>query len=210
MAETNQYNDQETKTKVIKGSAQVDKPTLGKKMVNFLFSDKIDSVANYLTYYVLGPSLKDLVYKLATGGLQMVLFGGQNGQQGAYPGYYNNGYSNGYMQARRDPMPYGNYPAPAGYAQPQPSIYNPTRVSLNDISFDSKDDAYIVLDRMNREIGRYGKVRVADFYTFAGITGQEGNWTLQANGWYDLNQAHPMMRTDGRWIIDFPPVQVIR
>ncbi len=215
MAENNNYSDQEAKTKVIQGVAQVDKPTIGKKMVNFLFSDKIDSVANYLTYYILGPSLKDLVFKMATGGLQMVLFGGQNNSQPPYQGYngYYNNYNynnNGYLQARRD-QPYNGYQGSGfGYAQPQPGIYNPSRISLNDISFDSKDDAWTVLDRMSREIGRYGKVRVADFYTFAGITGQEDNWTLQANGWYDLNAAHPLMRTDGRWIIEFPPVQTIR
>lgn len=203
MPDNTNYSQQEPATKVIKGTAKVEKPTLGKKMVNFLFSDKIDSVANYLTYYILGPSLKDLIYKMATGGLQMVLFGGQNSAQPPYPGY-----GNGYMQGRRDPIPYNNFSNP-GYAQPQPGLYQ-QRVTLNDISFDSKDDAWLVLDRMNREIGRYGKVRVADFYTFAGITGQEGNWTLQGNGWYDLNAAHPMMRTDGRWIIDFPPVQNLR
>lgn len=210
MAENINYNLQEPAEKVIKGQAKVEKTPLSKKMVNFLFSDKIDSVANYLTYYILGPSLKDLVYKMATGGLQMVLFGGNTqGQPPYYPGYggYNN-YNNGYMQARRDPVPYNQMSYP-GYAQPQPGIYQ-QRVSLNDISFDSKDDAYLVLDRMNREIQRYGKVRVADFYTFAGITGQEDNWTLQGNGWYDLNMAHPMMRTDGRWIIEFPPVSSIR
>ena len=208
MADITNYNtgNEEPKTKVIHGSARVEKQSLGKKMVGFLFSDKIDSVANYLTYYILGPSLKDLVFKMATGGLQMVLFGGNNQIQPPYPGY--GGYSNGYMQARRDPVPYSQMSNP-GYAQPQPGFYQP-RIGLNDISFDSKDDAYVVLDRMNREIMRYGKVRVADFYTFAGITGQENNWTLQGNGWYDLNTAHPMMRTDGRWVIEFPPVSSIR
>ena len=84
------------------------------------------------------------------------------------------------------------------------------RVGLNDVSFDTQDDAYLVLDRMARDVARYGKVRLADFYTYAGISGQEGNWTLQGSGWYTLGDAHPMMRTDGRWVIDFPPVQVLR
>ena len=203
MAEQNNYSQQEPATKVIKGKVQVEKPKLSKRMVNFLFSDKIDSVANYLAYYILGPSIKDLIFKMGTGALQMALFGGQGGTN--MPPL---GYNNGYSSARRDPTPYNMMSNP-GYAQPQPAIFN-QRISLNDISFDSKDDAWLVLDRMNREISRYGKVRVADFYTFAGITGQEGNWTLQGNGWYDLSQAHPMMRTDGRWIIDFPVVMSLR
>jgi len=206
MAEQTNYTPQEPATKVIKGSAKVEKPKLGKKVVDFLFSDKIDSIANYLAYYILGPSLKNLIFQMGSGALQMALFGGQGGNNMPPMGY--NGNFNG---ARRDPTPYErmtqyqNY----GYAQPQPAIIG-QRVSLNDISFDTKDDAWLVLDRMNREIGRYGKVRVADFYTYAGITGQEGNWTLQGNGWYSLNGVSPMMRTDGRWVIDFPPVASLR
>ena len=203
MADNENYVPEEAKTKVIKGSAKVEKQKVGKKVIDFLFSDKIDSVFNYLTYYILGPSLKELIFKMGTGALQMALFGGQGGQQPPQMGYMN-----GYSVGRRDPGYYNSMSNP-GYAQPQVGIYQ-QRLTLNDISFDTKDDAWLVLDRMNREIQRYGKVRVADFYTFAGITGQEGNWTLQGNGWYSLNEAHPMMRTDGRWVIDFPPVQSLR
>lgn len=201
--ETN-YSHPEEAAKVIKGTAKIEKHGPGRKVIDFLFSDKIDSVANYLAYYILGPSLKDLIFKMGTGALQMVLFGGNTNQaSGNYiPGY-------GYQPARRDaPTPYNMMSNP-GYAQPQPGIYQ-QRLGLYDISFDSKDDAWLVLDRMNRDIQRYQKVRVADFYTFAGITGQESNWTLQGTGWYSLGDAHPIMRTDGRWVIDFPPVQSLR
>lgn len=204
MADNENYVPEEAKEKVIQGSAHVEKQKLGKKVINFLFSDKIDSMSNYLTYYILGPSIKRLIYEMGNGALQMALFGGQNGNNAPPPGGYMNGYSSG----RRDQYYYNSMSNP-GYAQPQVGIYQ-QRLTLNDISFDTKDDAWLVLDRMNREIQRYGKVRVADFYIFAGITGQEGNWTLQGNGWYSLNEAHPMMRTDGRWIIDFPPVQALR
>ena len=202
--ETNYGGQEERKTSVIKGKARVEKKTPSKKVIDFLFSDKIDSVANYLAYYILGPSIKDLIFKMGTGALQMALFGGNSVSQG---GSYIPGY--GYQTARRDaPIPYNTMANP-NYAQPHAGYYQ-QRVSLNDISFDTKDDAWLVLDRMGREIGRYGKVRVADFYTFAGITGQEGNWTLQGNGWYSLGDAHPIMRTDGRWVIEFPPVQSLR
>ena len=207
MAENiNIQQPEEPKTKVIQGSAKVEKQSLGKKMINFLFSDKIDSVANYLAYYILGPSIKDLVFKMGTGALQMALFGGQGGPQMPPMGYQTQNYN--YSGARRDSLAYNMMTNP-GYAQSQPGLYQ-QRIGLNDISFDTKDDAWLVLDRMNRDIGRYGKVRVADFYTYAGISGQEGNWTLQANGWYSLNGVNPMMRTDGRWIIDFPPAQNLR
>ena len=135
----------------------------------------------------------------------MALFGGNtmttnNTNSNYIPGY-------GYQPGRRDPLSYNSVSNP-GYAQPMG--YQQQRVALGDISFDTKDDAWLVLDRMGREIQRYGKVRVADYYNFAGVTGQESNWALQSSGWYMLGDAHPMMRTDGRWVIEFPPVQSLR
>ena len=202
MAENTNYVPEEKKEKVVKGTAKLEKRTAKRKILDFLFSDKLDSVGNYLAYYILGPSLKDLIYKMGSGALQMVLYGGNTG---APAGTYIPG--QGYQPGRRDPVNY-NAPSMPGYAQPQPGYYQ--RVGINDVSFDTKDDAWLVLDRMGREISRYGKVRLADFYTFAGITGQEGNWALQSSGWYNLADVHVMMRTDGRWVIDFPPVQALR
>ena len=214
IAENTNYRDRgEAEGSVIKGSVKVEKTGFGKKVVNFLFSDKIDSIASYLANYILGPSLKDLIFRMGTGALQMALFGGQGGANMPPLGYFNANYGGG----RRDNIPYSNMSmqgyqgyVPPGYAQPQNVGIVQQRVGLNGISFDTKDDAWLVLDRMNREISKYQRVRVADFYTYAGITGQEDNWALQSNGWYDLTTAHPVQRTDGRWMIDFPPVQPIR
>ena len=193
--------------KVIKGTAKIEKPPLNKRIVNFLFSDRIDSIANYLGTYILGPSLKDLIFKMGTGALQMALFGGLNGVMNPNnTGNYIPGY--GYQTARRDPFPYNQMSTPPGYAQPTPNMY-PQNVSINDVSFDTKDDAYLVLDRMQNDLRRYGKVRALDFYNAAGISGQEGNWTLQGYGWYSLDGTMPIMRTDGRWMISFPPMQML-
>lgn len=214
MAENKNYTEQEEHSKVIKGNVKVEKPKLSKRLVNFLLSDKLDSIGNYLAQCILGPSLKDLVFKLGMGALQMGLYGGNIAGMPNNSGTYIPGY--GYQTARRDPVPYNTMANPGymgyGYpAQPAPAPYMPgNRVSINDISFDTKDDAHLVLDRMRREISRYGKVKLADFYTYSGVTGQESNWTLQGSGWYDIGNAVPIMRTDGRWIIDFPPVQNLR
>lgn len=198
MAENN-YQQDDLKGKVVKGTARLEKRTPRKKVLDFLFSDKIDSVGNYLAYSILAPSLKDMIFKGFTGALQMMLFG--NGSVTQAP------QSQAYQMARRDPVPYSTFSNP-GYAQPQPA-YGVQRVTMGDISFDTKDDCYTVLDRMARVIQRYGRVRLADYYEASGITGQESNWALQTSGWYFLGDAHPIMRTDGRWVIEFPPIQSI-
>ena len=205
MAENVNYNQtEEPKEKVIKGAVKVEKKKFGRKVIDFLFSDRLDDMGNYLVQTYVRPGIGNLFYSLICGAAGVMF--GRGGGIPPQGGYYQPGY--GYQPGRRDPYQYNTISNQA-YAQPQPVGYG-QRVSMNDVSFDTKDDAYLVLDRMAREISRYGKVRVSDFYTFAGVTGQEGNWALQANGWYTLGDAHPIMRTDGRWIIDFPPVQNLR
>ena len=176
MAENN-YQQDDLKGKVVKGNVKIEKKTFRKKVIDFLFSDKIDSVGNYL-----------------------MLFG--NGTVAQAP------QSQAYQVGRREPVPYNTLANPS-YAQPQPS-YGAQRVTMNDIVFDTKDDCYMVLDRMSKIIQHYGRARLADYYEAAGITGQESNWALQTSGWYFLGDAHPVMRMDGRWIIEFPPLQSIR
>lgn len=194
--------------KAIAGSAVYEKPTFIKKLTDFLFSDKLDNVSLYLTKAILGPSLKELIFKMGVGALQMTLFDGQGGNMsnmggGSYvPGY-------GYRPAiNTSQMPYNMLSNP-GYAQPMNGnvpIQQGVRVNVRDISFQSRDDVYVVIDRMNNIIRQYGKVKVADFYNLSGITGQEDNWTLQNCGWYNLMDAKPVACMNGRFIIDFPPV----
>lgn len=205
MPENNNYINEEPKEKVIKGTAKIEKKSFSKKVVDFLFSSKIDDMGSYIFQTYIKPGVGNLLYSVVVGAAGMMFGRGGGIPQG---GFYQPGV--GYQPGRRDPVPYNQMGNQGyGYAQPQPVGYG-QRMSINDVSFDTKDDAYLVLDRMAREISRYGKVRVADFYIFSGVTGQEGNWALQANGWYNLADAHPILRTDGRWIIDFPPVQNLR
>ena len=197
----------EKPSKVIKGSAKLEKRTPTKKIVNFLFSDKLDSIGTYLMYEVLGPSLRNLAYQLGVGALQMTFFGNNRPPMGAVPP------SQQYSGARRD---YGAYSNPGyGYAQPpQPVIAAPNgyrqRLMPNDISFDTADDANLVLDRMRMQLQKFGKVFLRDMYEFCGITAEQDNWTLSSYGWDDLNSAHPIQRTDGRWMIQFPDPMMLR
>lgn len=192
--------------KAINGNAIFEKPTLIKKLTDFLFSDKLDNVSLYLTKAILGPSLRELIFKMGVGALQMTLFDGQNNAMN-YQGSYIPGY--GYRPAiNTSQMPYNAMSNPA-YAQPMNGnvpVQQGIRVNVRDISFQSKDDVYVVLDRMNSIIRQYHKVKVADFYNLSGVTGQEDNWTLQNCGWYNLMDAKPVMCMNGRYIIDFPPV----
>ena len=45
----------------LKGQFKVEKKSLSQRLLNILFSDKIDSSGNYLIYDSLGTSLRDLL-----------------------------------------------------------------------------------------------------------------------------------------------------
>lgn len=214
MAENINYNQVQGKlesgennkpSKVIKGTARVEKLTPVQKIVGFLFSDKLDSIGKYLTYEVLGPSLRNLAYQLGLGALQMAFFGNNRPPvNGMIPP------SQQATGARRD---YAAYSSQA-YASPPPQMVQQPgyrqRIMPDDISFDTIDDAKLVLDRMGTQLQKFGKVFLRDFYEFSGITGQLDNWTLGSYGWYNLNGAQMVQRIDGRWMIQFPDPVLMR
>ena len=204
MPENNSPKTSEESGKVISGSVKKEKKPLKQRLVGFLFSNKLDSIGTYLLQYVIGPSLKDLIYKLGENALSMALYDNGGGPRG---GQYipNKGYQPGY-----DPHKYNTISTPnVAYSQSRP-ISPASRCNLEDYSFDSKDDAYRLLDRLSVDLGQYGHVSVADFYRYAGITPPEGNWAISNIGWYSLTEAHPIPCTDGRWIIHMPPIQQFR
>lgn len=74
---------------------------------------------------------------------------------------------------------------------------------FDDIVFESRGDAEIVLDKMDEAIYEYDFVTVDDFYDFAGITNK--NYMARSYGWYSLRDAKVIrLRSDEGYIIDFP------
>lgn len=193
----------------IKSYVKVEKPTLKKRVLGFLFSDKIDSIGSYLTNYILGPSLRELGFRMITGAAQMALFGNGTVQN---PNNVNNGLLPGWgMQNRPNIIPYNTFSQPQPtYVQspimPQPGM-SVGFGGTNEVTFATKDVANVVLDRMKNVLATYGKCKVADFYRSAEISPPANNWTLESNGWYDLSTAQPIMTTDGRWILGLPAVR---
>lgn len=192
----------------IKSFVKVEKPSLKKKVLGFLFSDRIDSIGTYLTNYILGPSLRELGFRMITGAAQMALFGNgtvqnPNNSNGLVPGWG--------MQNRPNIINY------AAFSQPQPTyVQSPIMPQpgmsmgfggTNEVTFATKDVANVVLDRMKNVLAIYGKCKVADFYRSAEISPPANNWTLESNGWYDLSTAQPITTTDGRWILGLPAVR---
>jgi hypothetical protein len=76
-----------------------------------------------------------------------------------------------------------------------------SRFDFEDIVFDSKGDAVIVLDDMNRAIYEYGFVTVADMYDMAGL---DQPYTSNKFGWTSIRSAETVRLRDGGYIIKLP------
>lgn len=183
----------------LKGNFKVEKKTLSKRLINFLFSDKIDNIGNYLIYDILGPTLRDLLYKSVVGAAGMTIYGSVRDTGNAMERKYAGARRDYSAMARQDPDQY--------FAPPQPrSQYG---YGIYEISFDTKDDALYRLDRLQALIAKHGKVRVKDFYDDIGYS-PKGNWAIEGIGWYNLDNVTAVPTSTGRWIIDFPPPVSIR
>lgn len=194
MADYNKSNEKMEENKY-KGQFKIEKKSLAKRAIDFLFSDKIDNIGNYIVYDVLGPTIRDLIYKSFVGAIGMAVYGSVRDA--------GNPLEQRYSGARRDYSAMSR-PGPAQFnVQTQvPPTYG---YGIYDITFDTKDIALYHLDRLQAYIAQYGKVRVKDFYDDVGYTPPTSNWALSGAGWYNLDYVTAVPTSNGRWIIDFPP-----
>ena len=184
-----------------KGKFKIEKKPLMKRIVDFLFSDKIDSIGNYITYDVLGPAIRDLIYKSIIGAAGMAVYGSVRDTA--------NPLERKYGSAPRDYSALSRAPQGQFYSNPSVPVGGQYNVGLYDITHDSKDIAEYYLDRLKVRIATYGKARVKDFYEDVGYTPPSSNWAVEGLGWYNLDDVHCVPTSNGRWLIDFPrPVSI--
>ena len=108
--------------------------------------------------------------------------GGRNnkGSRASYQRYYDD--------RRDDRRDYGRPRAVSGF-------------DYDDIVFDTRGDADLVLDQMESAINQYSLVSVADLYDLAGITCR--SYTANKYGWTDLRGAKVVRVRDG-YILELP------
>lgn len=179
--------------KVTTGAVKKQKKTLSKRVIDALFDQKVDEAIDYAKHNVIGPGVRRLIFDAVMGALSMVFFGDA---RGFYSG--ESGGRTGGGAGRR------------GYDR----IYDSGRASrrssvdISDILFETREDAERVLDRLYSDLERYGKVRVADLYSAAGVSGNS-IWTDNNYGWFNLDRAVPYPTSEG-WQLDMPPAESLR
>ena len=185
--------DTEALGKVTTGVVKSKKKSAGRKILDVFLSEKIDEVGDYVKYNIFGPGIKSLIYEMVVGTVSMMFWGDASfGRRAARDGAGSKGYDRRFDERRERER-----------ARSSRSAYD-----IDDILFETRDDAERVLDRLYDLLDRYGKVRVADLYSAAGIS-PEGNYTVNYYGWYSLRGAGSYPTSEG-WALDLPKCESLR
>lgn len=171
--------------KVVTGVAKVKKKSEISKVAGAIISEDLANVKTHVVSDVIIPAAKKLIYDIVKDGIDMLLYGGSgrsdkrsSGSKVSYAKFYD------------DPRDRRTTSTPV----------TKTRFDYDDISFENRGDAEMVLKLMEEAIERYGFVTIADMYDLADLTQP---YTSNKYGWINLNTAEVVRSRDG-YIIKLP------
>ena len=155
----------------IVSSAKRKKKGFGKKLEETFLEDDTKNVGSYILYDVLIPAAKAMISDMVTGGIEMLLFGERKisgGRRDVGRGYTNYGsFSRNDVRNEKREL----------------SRLARSRHDFDDILFDTRGEADLVLSYMSDDIRQYGEVSVATFY---GLCGLECTFADENYGWTDI------------------------
>lgn len=183
--------------KVVTGSVSRREKPLTRKLTDNLISEEAPNVGSYILFDVMIPAFKSMLSDMIVGGSDQILFGGgsrrssgRSGRSSSRADYIS------YNRASDRPEKGGREMSRAGRA-----IHD-----FDEIKFDMRGDAEIVLERMSDLISDYGMATVSDLYDFCGMTGE---YTDDRWGWTS-SRAFTVVRTRGGYILDLPKPSPIK
>lgn len=156
--------------KVVTGAAKTRKKSEARKFVNIFVPEDGENVKSYIMMDVIIPGIKNAIADV----ISIVLFG-DSGRIGGSRSKRDGRSRLTYWDDRRwNRREYGRPRAAAGF-------------EYDDIIFETRGDAELVLDQLESAIANYGIASVADLYDLAGITCR--NYTANRYGWTDIQSA---------------------
>lgn len=171
--------------KVVSGETKTRKKSEVKKFANIFVPEDTENVKSYILMDVIVPGIKNAIADVVS----IMLFGevGRLGRGGRDRGSKIS-YQKYYRDDRDDRRDYGRPRGTAGF-------------EYDDILFESRGDADLVLDQLESAINIYGMASVADLYDLAGVTCR--SYTANKYGWTDIRTAKVVRVRDG-YILQLP------
>lgn len=171
--------------KVVTGGAKTRKKSEVKKFAEFFVPKDTESVKSFILSDVVIPGIRNAIADVVS-----ILLFGESGRVGGRKsgGGSRVSYQKYYDDRRDDRRDYARPRIIPGY-------------DYDDIIFDERGDADLVLDQMESAIANYDFVTVADLYDLAGVTCR--SYTANKYGWTDIRNAKVVRVRDG-YILQLP------
>lgn len=180
--------------KVISGDAISRKKPLGRKMKDLFIGADVKSVMAYVATDVLLPAARNMIVDASTKGIERMMYGDRAIQRrnGGFTSRvsYNSPVNRGFVQHRH-------------ISQQQDRATR--RQTREDVILSSKEEADLVLERMQDVISDYEVVSLADLYDLIGF---QTHHTDNKWGWSDLRGSQVQQIREG-YLLDLPPIQPI-
>lgn len=168
---------------VVSKPATVRKKSWVQRTATRLLADDWEDIKMYIWSDTIIPAIKNLIYDMTVGSIEMGLYGTNNGRKSrnknksvvSYQGFYN-----------KD-------------KHERPSDVRRERISVDDLIFQSRGEAEDVLSALVDEIDEYGSVSVASLYDAANVS--EYDFTANDFGWENLASARVDRVRDGYIIV---------
>ncbi len=181
--------DKKDVTKVVTGKVTT-KKNEARKITGLFVSEDAANVKSYVILDVLVPAIKKAISDIVTDGIDIILYGESRGRKSRsesrtpYRSYYDSDRRDRDRDSRR-------------------AVTN--RFDYDDILFDTRGDAELVLDQMVDILKNYGMVTVADMYDLAGLSVP---YTAANYGWFNVRTAEVVRARDG-YILKLPKAMPI-
>lgn len=190
-------------TRVTQGEVIVQKKSIGKRIKGIFIAADFGSVARHVIYEVLIPAARNMVYDVTTKSIERTLYG-------------DNAFRRRNTNIFGQPRITYNQPVSRPYSSPLSSSITqsqgprgpaPQRSVSDNIIFATRQEAELVLERLNDVLDQYDVVSLGDLYELIGApsshTDQKWGWTV---GFSDA----PIRQVREGYIIDLPPTEAIQ
>lgn len=177
--------------KIVTGNVKIQEKHGLAKVASLFIAEDVSDIKSYIIMDILIPTIRDTIVDIITKGTEMV-FCGKNGRTRKPSSGSRMSYERYYEPSnnRRD---YGRQNGAPSRNQ-----------EYQEIVFDTRGDAEMVLEQLRNYIVEYRVARVSDLYDFVEISSD--NYTNCDYGWTDLSpsKAYVYRSRDGGYMLQLP------